>query len=364
MSLAVALRHRFPATEIDIAFTAPEAGVTALFGPSGAGKSTVLAAVAGLLRPDRCRVVLGETVLADTADGLWLPAERRGVGLVFQDARLFPHLSVAGNLRYGLRRARSGRGIGFDDVVALLALAPLLARRPHTLSGGERQRVGIGRALLAQPRLLLLDEPLASLDAVRRDEILPFLGRLKSALHLPMLYVTHAFDEAARLADYLVLLEAGHMLAAGALDAVSARADLPLARRDDAGAVLLCHVAGQEPARRLMRLECNALSLLVPARPLPAGTALRVRIPAREVILARADAQNLAEALSLHNIVPGTVRALAEDKERNAVLVEIDSSGVGLLSRITADAVSRLALASGAPVLALVKSMSVDVLGG
>jgi molybdate transport system ATP-binding protein len=362
MTLALSLRHRLGAGLLDIAFEVPGAGITALFGPSGAGKSTVLAAVAGLLRPDACRLVLNGVRLADTEAGLWLPPERRRVGLVFQDAMLFPHLSVAGNLRYGLRRAGGG-AIGFDAVVALLGLAPLLTRRPHTLSGGEKQRVAIGRALLGQPLLLLLDEPLASLDAARKAEILPFLARLKTALGLPMLYVTHAPDEVARLADHLLLLRDLRILGSGTLEAMTARADLPLAQRDDAGVVLTCTVAAHDPARRLTRLARERFSLLVPVQAAPVGAALRVRIPAREVILARQDAAALREVLSLHNILPGTVRAIAEDTRHDAALVAIDADGAPVLSRITPDAVARLGLAPGVPVLALVKSMSVEVLG-
>ncbi len=200
MSLAIRLRHRFPSVQIDIELETPTPGVTVLFGPSGAGKSTVILAAAGLLRPDECRIVVDEQVLADTDGGVWLPPERRRVGLVFQDARLFPHMSVATNLRFGLRRAAAG-SVRFDEVVELLGIGALLARRPHTLSGGERQRVAIGRALLAQPHLLLMDEPLASLDAGRKAEILPYLTRLKTALRLPVIYVTHALDEVVQLAE-------------------------------------------------------------------------------------------------------------------------------------------------------------------
>jgi molybdate transport system ATP-binding protein len=361
MTLAVTLRHRLAAGLLDVAFEAPGAGVTALFGPSGAGKSTVLAAIAGLLRPSSCRVTLDGTTLADTDAGVWLPPERRRIGLVFQDAMLFPHLTVAANLRYGQRRAPPGP-IGFESVVDLLGLAPLLPRRPHTLSGGERQRVAIGRALLAQPRLLLLDEPLASLDAARRAEILPFLARLRTALKLPMLHVTHALDEVARLADHLVLLRDLRILGAGPLAEMAARADLPLASRDDAGAMLSLSVAGHDPARRLTRLARDGFALLVPLQASPVGAVLRVRIPAREVILARQDAAALADALSLHNILAGTVRAVAEDTRHGASMVAIDAAGVPLLSRVTPDAVSRLGLRAGVPVLALVKSMSVEVL--
>ena len=362
MSLSVELRHRFPAIDIAIAFEVPSPGVTVLFGPSGSGKSTVLAAAAGLLRADACRIAIDGDILADTRAGVNLPPERRRVGLVFQELRLFPHMSVRNNLAFGLRRTEA-RQIGFDEVVDLLEIGPLLERRPTTLSGGERQRVAIGRALLAQPRLLLMDEPLASLDQPRKAEILPYLARLKTMLRLPVLYVTHSLDELLQLADSVVLMEAGTVVAAGAVAEISARPDLFLARRDDAGAVLACRVTGHEAARQLTRLACGKATLWVAQTGLPDGGAVRVRIPAREVILARGPADQFGEALSLHNVVPGTVRAIAADPAHRAVLVEVALGGGSVLSRVTEDAVARLGLSPGAPVLALIKSVSVELLG-
>jgi molybdate transport system ATP-binding protein len=363
MTLQVRIRHDFGGSGIDIAFDAPSHGVTALFGPSGAGKTTVLNAVAGLFRPQLCRVALDDRVLVDTASGVWLPPERRRVGVVFQDSRLFPHMRVATNLRFGQRRAPPG-AVGFDDVVDLLGLAALLGRRPHTLSGGERQRVAIGRALLAQPHLLLMDEPLASLDTERKVEILPYLSRLNQALRLPTLYVTHALPELIVLADHVVLLRGGKVLAEGSMTEIAARGDLPLAQRDDAGAVLDLRVAAHHAESGLTELRSADLGLLVPLRDAAVGEAVRVRVPAREVILARADAVGLAQATSIHNEIPGTVRALAPDSERGAMLVEMTVGGSALLARVTLDAASRLALSSGAPVLALVKSVSIEVLSG
>jgi len=362
MSFSVALRHRFAGFSIDVAFDVPSPGVTVLFGSSGAGKSTVIAAVAGLLAAEQCRIAIGAEVLADTRAGIWLPPERRRVGLVFQDARLFPHMSVAGNLEFGLRRAQSRR-IGFDEVVELLGIRALLARRPHTLSGGERQRVAIGRALLAQPQLLLLDEPLASLDAARKAEILPYLARLKARLDLPVLYVTHSLDEMLQLADSVVLLEAGTVRAVGPVTDIATRADLPLAARDDAAAVLSCTVAAHEPARQLTRLAWGPATLWVAQIDLPVGQAVRARIPAREVILARDDVGALAGALSLHNVLIGTVKGIAGHPARHASLVEVALGGASLLSRVTPDAVARLGLAPGVPVAALIKSMSIEILG-
>ena len=356
MSLAVALHHRWPGeAALDIAFEAPTPGVVALFGPSGSGKTSTVLAVAGLWRPERCRVAVDGAVLADTATGTWAPPERRRLGVVFQDARLFPHLGVDANLRYGMRRAPPGP-VGFDAVVDLLGLGALLGRRTHALSGGERQRVAIGRALLAQPRLLLMDEPLASLDSARRAEILPYLARLRDALHLPILYVTHALDELARLADTVVLLDRGRVVASGPVAEVAVRADLPLAARDDAAAVLLARVAAHEPSRGLTRLDAGGALVLVSLLDRPVGSAVRARVPAREVALARGA---VPEAMSFQNVVPARVRQVVIG--RGAALVELDASGAPLLARVTGDAVARLRLAPGVEVTALFKSVGVEV---
>jgi molybdate transport system ATP-binding protein len=297
--------------------------------------------------------------MADTGTGLWLPPEQRRAGLVFQDAKLFPHMSVATNLRFGMRRARPGT-VKFDEVVELLGIGGLLDRRPHTLSGGERQRVAIGRALLAQPRLLLMDEPLASLDSARKAEILPYLTRLKTAPRLPILYVTHDLDEVTRLADSMVLIEAGRVVGFGPLTEIAARADLPLALRDDAGALLQGRVAEHHPDRELTRLDAGGTTFWVPLLDVSLGSERRIRIPAREVILAGRP----PEAISLHNIIPGTIRRIALDPARRAVMVEIALRDGALLARVTPDAVARLGLAAGGPVLALIKSTSIEVLGG
>ena len=355
MTLSVAFRHRFGAVAFDIAFEAPTPGTTVLFGRSGAGKSSIIAAVAGLFRPAEGHIAIDGVALQDAKS--FTAPERRRVGLVFQDARLFPHMRVAGNLRYGMRRAPQGP-IRFDEVVDLLALEPLLDRRPHTLSGGERSRVAIGRALLSQPRLLAMDEPLASLDAQHKAEILPFLARLKHALALPILYVTHALDEVARLADTLVLVRAGQIVAAGPIAEILGRGDLPLAARDDAAALLPATVAAHDPARQLTELVAGGRRLLVPILDTPAGGSVRIRIPAREVILASTE----PHGISVHNVVAGTVRGIVAEEGRHAALVEVDLDGAGLLARVTPDAVARLGLTGGVPVLALIKSMAIEVL--
>ena len=321
----------------------------ALLGPSGAGKSTLIQGTAGLLRADHVRVEL---------DGMALHAlapERRRLGVVFQDGRLFPHLNVRANLRYGLLRARHGP-IAFDDVVDLLGLSTLLPRRPATLSGGERQRVAIGRALLSQPRLLLMDEPLAALDQPRRHEILPYLARLR-ATGIPIVYASHALDEVMRLADTLVLIEAGRRRAPGPLAEIAARVDLGIAAREDACGLLLGRVAHHDPARRLTAIACAAGPVWVPLMSASPATRVRLLVPAREVILALESPQ----AISVNNILPATVVALAESAASHAALVSLDLAGDRLPTRITLDAARRLQLRPGTQVLALIKSMSVEL---
>jgi molybdate transport system ATP-binding protein len=360
--LEVRLRHRFASPErtggfaLDAAFTAGP-GVTALFGPSGCGKSTILAAVAGLFRPDAGRVALRGEALLDTDAGRFVPPERRRCATVFQEARLFPHMSVETNLRYGLRRAPPGAtGPGFAEVVALLGLGALLTRRPRALSGGERQRVALGRALLARPRLLLMDEPLAALDGPRRAEILPFLARLRDMQGPPILYVTHALDEVDALADRLVLLQAGRVLAEGTPEALTARADLPLAARRDAGVVLTCIVLDHDAARGLSRLGFAGGALRVPLRGEAVGARLRVRLRARDVAVARVR----PEAISIHNILPCRLDAILPAGTPHEVFLRLDVGGTILLSRVLRDAVERLGLAPGDALHALVKAIALD----
>jgi len=359
--LEVAVEHRFGKEGFALAagFTAPADGVTALFGPSGCGKSTLLATVAGLLRPRAGRVVLDGLPLLDTARGVFVPPERRRCTVVFQDARLFPHLSVESNLRYGLRRApRDATGPGVEEVVELLGLGGLLARRPAGLSGGERQRVALGRALLARPRLLLMDEPLAALDAPRRAEVLPFLARLREAARIPILYVTHALDEVDALADRLVLLEAGRVLAEGSVEALAARTDLPLAARRDAGVLIGCTV--RSAAEGLAVLDFAGGTLVTSARPGPPGTRLRVRLRARDVAVATEEPRGL----STRNILPVTLLALDEGEEPAEVFLRLAAGPTPLLARVTRDSVARLGLRPGMALWALVKAVTFDHRGG
>lgn len=354
----VMLRHRFGTDgfALDVAFRAATQGVTALFGPSGCGKSTILSAIAGLLRPREGRIALDGTVLLDTARGIAVPPERRRCAVVFQDARLFPHLSVETNLRYGLRRApREAVGPGFDEVVALLGIGHLLARRPGRLSGGERQRVALGRALLARPRLLLMDEPLAALDAARRAEVLPFLARLCHAARLPILYVTHALDEVDALADELVLIEAGRVVAAGPVEALTARTDLPLAARRDAGVLVTCTVA-DGAAEGLTRLAFPGGALMTTLHAGPAGTRARVRLRARDIAVAIAE----PHGLSTQNILPATLAAIMPSGETEEVFLSLALGPTTLLARVTRDSVARLGLTPGMPLWALIKAVTFD----
>jgi molybdate transport system ATP-binding protein len=363
VTLEVALRHRFGPEgsapggfALDVAFAAP-AGVTCLFGPSGCGKSSVLAAVAGLLAPEAGRVALDGETLLDTAARVALRPEQRRCAMVFQDARLFPHMSVERNLRYGARRAPPGAsGPGFAEVVALLGLGGLLARRPRNLSGGERQRVALARGLLARPRLLLLDEPLAGLDARRRAEILPLLARVNAAFGVPMLYVTHALDEVDALADTLVLLEGGRVLAAGPLEALAQRTDLPLALRRDAGVVLAARVAAHDAPRGLTRLAIAGGTLSVALRAEPVGTLLRVRLRARDVAVALRP----PEGVSIHNVLPCRLIGIEPAPEPAEVFLRLDLGGAVLLARVLREAVGRLGLVEGREIFALVKSVALD----
>ncbi|MBE9605141.1 molybdenum ABC transporter ATP-binding protein [Acetobacteraceae bacterium H6797] len=359
--LDLAFRHAFPGFTLDAAIQAPTPGVTVIFGPSGCGKSTILAGVAGLLRPDAGHLSLDGQVMFDAGRRIMLPPEKRRFGMVFQESRLFPHLSVETNLRYGLRRApRDSEGPGFEEVVSLLGIAHLLTRRPASLSGGEKQRVALGRALLSRPRLLLMDEPLAALDAGRKAEVLPFLSRLRDRLNIPLLYVTHALDEVDQLADTLVLMENGRVLASGSLEALSARTDLPLlAGRNDAGAVLTCKLAPGLPGEGLSRLLFPGGELLVPPPPdATPGSRLRVRVRARDVSIALARPADI----SVRNILPATIEAL-EPAGPHAVMLRLRVGESPLLSRVTRDAAERLALAPGTAVWALVKSVALGNAG-
>jgi len=354
--LDVAIRTRLGSFAIDAAFTAPTPGVTALFGRSGAGKTSIVRALAGLARPDEGRIRIGDMTFFDSAGNIDMPAERRRVGYVFQDARLFPHLTVNDNLRYGWRRAPADdRPIRLDTVVALLGIGDLLDRRPHTLSGGEKQRVAIGRALLSQPRLLLMDEPLASLDAERKAEVLPYIERLRDELSLAVVYVSHAHDEVERLARTLVVIENGRVAAAGPIGDLTGRLDVRgISDRADAASVIDASVLGHDEARRLSRLGFDGGELVVGRFQAGVGAKVRVLIPAREVILATVR----PEQISVQNVLPGVVEGVSLGN--GSALVRVRIGGVHLLSRVTRDTVDRLRLAPGAMVFSLIKAAAIE----
>jgi molybdate transport system ATP-binding protein len=364
----------------------PGRGITALFGPSGCGKTTLLRAVAGLAR-GRGRVALGADVWQDDSARRWLPTHQRPLGYVIQEAALFPHLDVAANLAYGQRRsaqagrlgrlfgtkaasgaAASGPSAAFspDAVIDLLGIAPLLPRRTATLSGGERQRVAIARALATAPRLLLMDEPLAALDAQRKAEILPYLERLHHELALPIVYVTHAMDEVARLADHLVLLDAGRVLAAGPLAELLARPDLPLVRQDDAGVVIEATVAEHDRAYGLSRLVFGGGALWVGETAAAPGQTVRARVLARDVSVTRQPPLQT----SVVNVLPVWLEAISTDRSTALLRLVVGRPGlsgtagtasttaVRLLARITRRSCETLALQPGDRLFAQIKGVA------
>jgi len=354
MSLAVEIHHRFSGFALDAAFNAPE-GLTALFGRSGSGKTTIVNAVAGLLRPDQGIVRLGEDVLTDTARGIQRPINKRRVGYVFQEGRLFPHMTVSGNLDYG--RRFSGAAPDRDEtgrIVELLGLGALLDRRPGSLSGGEKQRVAIGRALLSRPRLLLMDEPLAALDQARKAEILPYLERLRDEAGVPILYVSHSVAEVARLATTMVLLHDGHVARAGSAEELLADPETAEAIGiREAGAILKARVHRHHPDG-LTELSIAGGSLLLPAVDQPPGTGIRVRILAQDVILSRLR----PEGLSALNVLPTTVTALRTGSGPG-VIVQMECGGDRLLARITRRSADALDIVPGTACFAVVKSVSI-----
>ncbi len=355
MSIEVAVRHRLGRFAIDAAFSAG-AGLTALFGRSGAGKTTLVNAVAGLLRPERGRVTVEGQVLLDTAAGRFVPPHRRRIGYVFQEGRLFPHLNVRQNLGFGRwftgRRHRFG---SFADTVELLGIGHLLERRPGGLSGGEKQRVAIGRALLASPRLLLMDEPLASLDEARKAEILPYIERLRDALGIPILYVSHSVPEIARLATTVVVLADGRVERSGPPAELMADPDLfPLMGRHEGGALLAARVVAHDPIDELTELSVSGGRLWVPEVEAPPGTQLRLRIRARDVILAREP----PVGLSALNCLPATVVEIGP-LDQPIVDVKLVCGGDFILARITRRSLRLLELAPGRSIHAVLKSIAV-----
>ncbi|NTV95785.1 MAG: molybdenum ABC transporter ATP-binding protein [Thiobacillus sp.] len=337
---------------LDVDLDLPGRGVTALFGPSGSGKTTLLRLIAGLDRAPGHLEVNGE-VWQD--DRVFLPTHKRALGYVFQEASLFPHLTARGNLEYGLKRVPAAeRRVDMARVLDLLGIGHLLERRPDRLSGGERQRVAIARALLTSPRVLLMDEPLSALDLARKQEILPYLERLHDEMEIPILYVSHAPDEVARLADHIVALDNGRAVAEGPLAATLARLDLPIRLGEDAGVVIDATIGARDEAWHLIRADFAGGELWVRDTGHAIGHRVRVRILARDVSLALTHQDDT----SILNLLPGTVAELADDGHPALALVRVDVGGTAIVARLTRRSAVALGLAPGQPVWAQVKAVA------
>jgi molybdate transport system ATP-binding protein len=344
----------YPGFRLDVDLDLPGRGITALFGPSGSGKTTLLRCIAGLTR-GKGRLTVNGAVWQDDPAVAALPTHRRPLGMVFQEASLFAHLSVQKNLEFGWKRCgRASSRREFDAIVDRLDIRPLLARLPAKLSGGERQRVAIGRALLVHPELLLMDEPLSSLDARRKLEIFPYLERLRDDFDVPVLIVSHSLDEVARLADHLVALDAGRVVASGPLAAMLARLDLPMADLDEAGAVIEAVVAEQDARYQLTRIDFLGGSLWVGETRKPLGAKVRLRVHARDVSIAL----ERPSATSILNVLAATVVEVRDSGADINVRLELGAAGSVLLARITRRSRDALGLAPGVAVFAQVKGVA------
>lgn len=355
MTLIVEARQTLGEFSLEAGFTS-EGGVTALFGRSGSGKTSLVRVIAGLSKPDQGRLMIDGDVLLDTENRIFTPKHRRRFGYVFQEGRLFPHLSVRQNLNYGRWFAGKGaRGEDFDRIVDLLGIGALLDRRPGKLSGGEKQRVAIGRALLAAPRLLLMDEPLAALDDQRKAEILPYLERLRDETATPIVYVSHSVAEVARLADKVVMMKDGRVEAVGTPSEVLGGSAFLSSDRRDAGAVLTGRVETIDAAHRLATIRLSAADIIVPNARVEAGRTVRVHIPERDVMVAT----QRPEGLSALNILEGTLVAIEPDEE-GMMRLRIRSGEDMLLARITALSVERLELKLDKRVFAVIKTVALE----
>ncbi len=349
-------RVAYPGFALDVDLELPGHGVTALFGHSGSGKTTLLRCVAGLERAPQGRLEINGERWQDSATGLFVPTHQRALGYVFQEASLFPHLSVRRNLEYGMRRVDAAtHRVAWEQAIELLGIGHLLERMPARLSGGERQRVGMARALLTSPRLLLMDEPLAALDLKRKHEILPYLERLHDELDIPVLYVSHSPDEVARLADHVVLLDHGRVVAHGGLQATLARLDLPTAFAHDAGVVIETVVAEHDDVYHLTRLDFRGGHVLVARRPEAPGHRLRCRVHARDVSLATSC---LDGSSSITNALPATVCEVVAADTPAHVLVRLDADGTALLARITWRSCDQLGVVAGRRLWAQIKAVA------
>jgi molybdate transport system ATP-binding protein len=360
-AIEISVEHQFGEFRLDAAF-ASEGRLTALLGRSGSGKTSLINIVSGLIRPRRGRVVVDGQVLLDTDRNIFVPVHRRRIGYVFQEARLFPHLTVRQNLLFGRwfasgQSAATAFGGDIDGVLDLLGIGHLLERGPAALSGGEKQRVAIGRALLARPRLLLMDEPLASLDEARKAEILPYIERLRDEAEVPIIYVSHAMAEVARLAATLVTLEEGVVTASGPTAQVMSRLGVAgLSGPAEAGSLIEGEVAGHDAEFGLTRLATRAGTLQVARSSAPVGARLRVRILASDVLISLREPVDV----SALNILPATVAEIGPRGQGPAVELRLDCGGETLLSRLTAKSASHLGLQPGSMVFAVIKSVSIE----
>jgi molybdate transport system ATP-binding protein len=353
MSLSISIQHTFDGFALDVAFEAPK-GLTVLYGRSGSGKSTIINAVSGLMRPDSAKISIGAQVLQDSDAGLFMPAHKRKLGYIFQDSRLFPHLTVARNLDYGARAVRrSIDALQRDRVVDMLGIGDLLNRRPIALSGGEKQRVAIGRALLAHPQLILADEPLSSLDAGRKAEILPYFERIRDETDIPIIYVSHSANEVARLATTVIALEDGKVMRTGpAIDVLADPTAMPMGV-GQVGAILNVRVKAHHQDG-LTELNAGHDSYFLPRLQLDIGADLRVRLPASDVMLAL----DRPSGLSALNIVEGRVEAI-QNTGASSAIVTVSTSAGSVLARVTQRSVAAMGLGIGVPCFAIVKTVAI-----
>lgn len=355
MTTPITARFRldYDAFRLAVDLCLPGSGVTVLFGPSGSGKTTLLRCIAGLQRAPQGFLAVNGHIWQDSDKGLFLPTHKRSLGYVFQEANLFPHLSVAGNLQFGLKRIGQS-ATDLTHILELLGIAHLLERMPDRLSGGERQRVAIARALALNPQILLMDEPLAALDFKRKQEILPYLSQLHRELHIPVLYVTHSQQEVAQLADHLVVMEEGRTLAAGPLAETLSRLDMPLAQNREASTVWQVAVAGHEAIYHLTQVAFAGGTLNLPSLAAKIGTPLRIQIYARDVSITL----QAGAATSILNVLPATVTGIADDDSGQSV-IGLQVGNQPLLAHITRKSAVLLGLQLGMPVYVQIKGTSI-----